>query len=123
MPERDTAVVSLLSGDGLRFGDDIDGDSGFEAGSDLDWDGISTERANGFGQFDGAAINVDPFGISQGIGDILAGDGAIETALAANPGLEGQRHLTQALGLLAIEFVLFLFTALLGGDALITVGE
>src|SRR6266567_4293188 len=53
----------------------------------------SAERANRVRHFNSAAIKDDALGFIQASGDILAGDRSIETPLAPNPGLEGERHL------------------------------
>src|SRR6266699_2608057 len=53
----------------------------------------SAERANRVRHFNSAAIKGDALGFIQASGDILAGDRSIETPLAPNPGLEGERHL------------------------------
>src|SRR6266699_4732089 len=80
-----------------------------------------SERANWIRHFNSAAVKVDALAFTQASSDILAGDRAIEAPLAANPGLEGERHLGQALGLLPIQIGLFLNLALFRGYTLLAV--
>src|SRR5205085_2144595 len=103
------------------FVNDVDGDFWLKPGRDFDGHHERANCTNGTGQLDQTSIDLDPFNVTQTFRDILARDGAIETALFANTRLKGQGDIAQPFGLLLISFYLLLQLALLGYNTLLVI--
>ena len=74
-PVRDDSSGLFGSTNFPRLVDHVDGDLGFQAGGDLHRHRKSTERANGIGHFDHAAIYGNALRFTQGRSDTVVLDG------------------------------------------------